>query len=311
MMTTTFFFTYADTLVKRKRKAGHFSTADLYRASSNWLRQFWGDDSLSFDGITPGLIDRFRDWLQSLGHLKTNSINSYLSSFRAIFHRAVREGLAPSNCLSPFAHLNLRQGETAKRALRRETIEEIVQMDLSDSNELEMAKDFALFSFLACGLPFVDLAHLTADNIIAGELVYNRCKTGTLVRVCITPGMQRLLDKYMQPGSRYLFPVLSEGSNGEQQYEAYKKALHHYNCCLKEIGQRLVIPIHLTSYVFRHTWATEALRNDTPIAVISQALGHTSERTTRLYLKALDQSRLNAANKIIIKGLDSLVGVRA
>ncbi|WP_233567400.1 hypothetical protein [Parabacteroides sp. AM58-2XD] len=50
--------------------------------------------------------------------------------------------------------------------------------------------------------------------------------------------------------------------------------------------------------------------NDTPVAIISQALGHTSERTTRHYLAALDQSRLNSANEIITKGLDVLVGVR-
>ena len=187
MLMTTTFFTYADALVKRKRKAGKYSTADLYRASSNWLLRFWGTDELSFDAITPGMIDRFYDWLLALGHLKTNSVNSYLSSFRAIYHTAVREELAPADRLSPFAHLNLRQEETAKRALRIQTMEEIARMDLSAEPELQAAKDFALFSFLACGMPFIDLAHLTRDNIVDNELVYNRCKTGVLVRVGITP----------------------------------------------------------------------------------------------------------------------------
>ena len=66
MLMTTTFFTYADALVKRKRKAGKYSTADLYRASSNWLLRFWGTDELSFDAITPGMIDRFYDWLLAL-----------------------------------------------------------------------------------------------------------------------------------------------------------------------------------------------------------------------------------------------------
>lgn len=311
MHMTTTLFTYADALVIQKRKAGRYSTAELYRASTNWLRQFWGNDKLSFEDITPGMVNRFCDWLLALGHLKTNSVNSYLSSFRAIYHNAVREGLAPSGPLSPFAHLNLRQEETAKRALRIQTIEEIARMNLTAEPQLQAARDFALFSFLACGMPFVDLAHLTRENIVDGELVYNRCKTNTLVRVGITPGMQRLLDKYASPGSRYLFPILPEEKNGEGLHEAYKRALHRYNGYLAEIGEQLSIPIHLTSYVFRHTWATEALRNDTPIAVISQMLGHTSERTTRHYLTKLDQSRLDAANKIITKGLDCLVGIRA
>lgn len=310
-MFTTTFFPYADTLVKRRRKAGCHSTADLYRASSNWFRLFWGNKQLSFDDITPVLVDRLHEWLQAQGHLKTNSVNSYMSSLRAIYHTAVREGLVPASRLSPFAHLNLRQEATPKRALRMETIEEIARLDVSDDPDLQKAKDFGLFSFMACGMPFVDLSHLTHENIVDGDLVYNRRKTNTLVRVHITEGMQRLLDKYASPDSRYLFPVLPETGDDEQLYEAYKRAMHRYNGSLTEIGEQLSIPIHLTSYVFRHTWATEALRNDIPVAVISQALGHTSERTTRHYLAALDQSKLDAANKMITKGLDSLIGMRA
>ena len=311
MFTTTTFFTYADTLVKRKRKAGKHATADLYRASSNWFRRFCGNAELSFSDITPGMIDRFLYWLQAGGHLKTNSINSYLSNLRAICNTAVREGVTPAGRLSPFAHLILRPEETAKRALRIETLEEIARLDVSGDPGLQQAKDFGLFSFLACGMPFVDLAHLTRENIVDGELVYNRCKTGTLIHIHITPGMQRLLDRYASPASRYLFPVLPETGDSEQLYEAYKRALHRYNGYLTEIGEQLSIPIHLTSYVFRHTWATEALRNGTPVALIGQMLGHTSERTTRHYLAKLDQSKLDAANKIITKGLDGLVGMRA
>lgn len=66
-MTTTTFFTYADTLVKRKRKAGKHATADLYRASSNWFLRFCGNAELSFADITPGMIDRFLYWLQAGG----------------------------------------------------------------------------------------------------------------------------------------------------------------------------------------------------------------------------------------------------
>lgn len=305
------FFSYADTLVRRKRKAGKYSTADLYRASSNWFRQYWIKDTLSFAEITPSLIDCFWAWLQALGHLKNNSINSYMSSLRAIYNTAVREGLVPASNLSPFAHLNFRSEETAKRAISMDTLEEIACLDVSDDPALQKAKDFSLFSFLACGIPFVDLAHLTRNNILGDELVYNRIKTGNLVRIHITDGMQRLLDEYTIPGSTYLFPILPEKSSGKQLYEAYKHALFCYNSNLVNIGNRLTIPIHLTSYVFRHTWATEALYNDIPVAVISQALGHTSEKTTRHYLDLLDQSKLDAANNLITKRVDGLIGRRA
>lgn len=310
-MTTTSFFIYADELVKCRREAGRYATADLYRASSNWLLKFHGSNQLPFDEITPGMIDRFLAWLQSHDHLKTNSINSYLSNIRSIYNSAVREGLAPANSQPPFAHLILRPAETPKRAISMETLEEIARLDVSEKPELKFAKDMGLFSFLGCGIPFVDLAHLTRENIIDGELAYNRAKTGTLVRVRITEGMQRLIDQYADPNNPYLFPILPREAEGIKLYEAYKLALLKYNESLLAIGLLLSVPIFLSSYVFRHTWATEALHNDIPVAVISQALGHKSERTTRIYLAALDQSRLDEANKKITKGLDDLVGVAA
>ena len=67
------------------------------------------------------------------------------------------------------------------------------------------------------------------------------------------------------------------------------------------IGARLHLSVKLTSYVPRHSWATEALRQNIPVAVISQAMGHTSEKTTRIYLAQLDQSVLNKANAKITK----------
>ncbi len=110
--------------------------------------------------------------------------------------------------------------------------------------------------------------------------------------------MRLLLRKYGQKGSPYLFPVLSVGKDG---HEAYKTALRKYNSLLVIIGARLHLSVKLTSYVARHSWATEALRQNIPVAVISQAMGHTSEKTTRIYLAQLDQSVLNKANAKITK----------
>lgn len=87
--------------------------------------------------------------------------------------------------------------------------------------------------------------------------------------------------------------------------------MHTYNTMLKEIGEQLAFPSKLTSYVARHTWATEALRQNIPVAVISQALGHTSEKTTRIYLAQLDQSVLNKANEAVTKEVGDSIMKRA
>ena len=242
------------------------------------------------------MVDDFGSSLRAEG-LAVNTVNSYLSSFRALCHTALREGL-PGPASDPFAGLHLKREETAKRALKIAEVNKVMQADYPAEPSLREALDLFIFSYLACGIPFVDLAYLTKKNIVGGEIVYYRHKTGALIRVGITPAMRLLLRKYGQKGSPYLFPVLSAGKDG---YEAYKAALRKYNSLLVIIGERLHLSVKLTSYVARHSWATEALRQNIPVAVISQAMGHTSEKTTRIYLAQLDQSVLNKANAKITK----------
>ena len=289
-------FVYMDFQVARKREAGKDSTADLYRVVRNRLYRFWKGASLQWTDITAAMVDDFGSSLRAEG-LAVNTVNSYLSSFRALCHTALREGL-PGPASDPFAGLHLKREETAKRALKIAEVNKVMQADYPAEPSLREALDLFIFSYLACGIPFVDLAYLTKKNIVGGEIVYYRHKTGALIRVGITPAMRLLLRKYGQKGSPYLFPVLSAGKDG---HEAYKAALRKYNSLLVIIGERLHLSVKLTSYVARHSWATEALRQNIPVAVISQAMGHTSEKTTRIYLAQLDQSVLNKANAKITK----------
>ena len=61
---------------------------------------------------------------------------------------------------------------------------------------------------------------------------------------------------------------------------------------------RLSIP--LTSYVARHSWATTAKDEGVAISVISESLGHTSEKVTHVYLASFDNNAMSKANKKVI-----------
>ncbi|WP_455621445.1 site-specific integrase [Parabacteroides sp.] len=299
----TTFYDYATECIRKKRLAGRDNAADLYRTTRNRVCAFLGGRDLYFQEITPGLIDRFIAYLQAAG-LRVNTINTYLSNFRALYNQACRDGLLFTNAISPFMRLNLKREMSGSRALDGGLLREIASLRPADPN-LAHAVDYCLFCYLACGMPFVDLAHLTVANIYNNEIVYKRKKTGTLIRIRITPGMRRLMDKYANDSSPYIFPVLSREK--KVGHEEYKSILRSYNNSLKEIGNSLSRPIHLTSYVSRHTWATDAQRKHVPLSIISQALGHTSEKTTRFYLATLDQSELNQANAKVTAEVDSLL----
>ena len=61
------------------------------------------------------------------------------------------------------------------------------------------------------------------------------------------------------------------------------------------VGIKKQISTHWT----RHSWATIAKKENVPIRVISECLGHTSEHTTLIYLDSLDNSVLDATGELI------------
>lgn len=299
------FLAYATRLIEARRRAGRDNTADLYRTTRNRVHRFMREKDLDLRGLTPAWVARFADSLRAEG-LRPNSVRTYLSNLRAIYHQACREGLIPRPAISPFEGQLPRKERGESRALDEKVLMEIVTFRFDEPDRRRtLALDLARFSLLACGIPFADLVRLTSDNIQGNEIAYHRKKTGALIRVGITSAMRRLIDKYAVEGSRYLFPILPAGC--DVGHEEYKALLRSYNRTLKEIGASLSTPVRLTSYTMRHSWATNAYRKYVPLPIISQALGHTSEQTTRHYLAALDQSELNRANERVTGEIEKVL----
>ena len=288
-----------------KRSCGDESTADLYRAVRNHFMCFSGGKELFLKEVTPALVEAFLKWLREKG-LRVNTVNSYMSNLRAMYNRA-RRVCREKTGESPFAGIHLRQEETRKRAVPVEVIKEIAALDLKSEPEKQLAIDLALFSFMACGIPFVDIVHLTGENLVENGTIlqYHRQKTGAFIQMEVTSGMQMLLDRYKDEERRYLFPVLPEDATHEQ----YKSCLATENRYLKEISVMLDLPETLTTYSFRHAWASEAYRLHVAIGVISQALGHTSEKTTRIYLQKFDVSEIAKANRQVSEAVGGCLRV--
>lgn len=282
---------YMDLLEKNKQVSGKNGTAGLYKATHNQLKLFLGKGKLNMKRIDVQLVNDFVSYLESL-NLSRNSVTNYISIFRSVYNSAVSENLLTPK-INPFQKLHLRPISTFKRSVGMDVIKDMARLNLRDNKRLDFARDLFLFSFMACGMPFVDLAHLTRSNVHGNVIIYHRVKTKTEIRVTITSGMRRLLEKYADKNSDLLFPVLQAK---DVSYETYKVALRTYNRRLEKIGEKIHCPVKLTSYVARHSWAMCAKEHSISVTVIGQALGHTSEKTTQFYLSNLDQSVIDRVN---------------
>ena len=83
----------------------------------------------------------------------------------------------------------------------------------------------------------------------------------------------------------------------------YMNASHLINRKLKDIGKELELPVPLTMYVARHSWASIAKSKNIPVSVISEGMGHDSEATTLIYLTSLDTAAIDNANSMILESL--------
>ena len=91
--------------------------------------------------------------------------------------------------------------------------------------------------------------------------------------------------------------------DGQDAYRQYQTALGYHNRKLKQLAEIAGISEKLSTYTARHSWATAARRHNVPLSIISAGLGHSSERTTLIYLDSVENVALDNANHEILKCL--------
>ena len=289
---------FARNLVRQLEEIGKHRTAETYTTAVNSFARFRKDCDVLLDEVDSDLMTAYESYLKSMD-ICLNSISFYMRNLRAVYNRAVEKGVTVQRY--PFRHVYTGIDKTVKRAVPLSVIRRIRDLDLSMHPMMDYARDVFMFSFYTRGMSFVDMAFLKKKDLQNGILSYRRRKTGQQLFIKWEKPMQELIDKYDTTGSPYLLPIIK--NNGMDQRRQYRSESHRINDRLKRIGERLGLAIPLTAYVARHGWASIAKSKNIPIAIISEALGHDSETTTRIYLASLDTSVVDKANSLILNSL--------
>ena len=73
------------------------------------------------------------------------------------------------------------------------------------------------------------------------------------------------------------------------------KVLAKVNRELKVLASELEIEADMTTYVARHSFATVLKRSGVNTSIISEAMGHSSERVTQIYLDSFENTQIDEA----------------
>ena len=292
------FFEFAEEVIANLKKIRKARTAETYTTTLNSFRRFRNGNETPSDMIDSDMILEYEAYLKTCG-VSLNSSAFYMRNMRAIYNRAVDKELTPQRF--PFKHVHTGINKTIKRAVSLKVVRKIKEMDLSQSPNLDFARDIFLFSFYTRGMSLVDISYLRKNDLSDGVLSYRRRKTGQQLFIKWEKPMQELVDKYDTSNTIYLLPIIKRTNIEERRQYIY--AGHNINRNLKILGRKLGLPRPLTMYVARHAWASIAKSKNVPPSVISEGMGHDSETTTRIYLASLDSMAIDKANKMILKSL--------
>lgn len=289
-------FNYTEALITRYHHLGQHRTAETYAATLNSFKRFRTFIDLSLSDIDNSLLESYRSYLKQ-NNLSPNTISFYLKHLKSIYNKAVNEELIADR--KPFKHLTTATEKTVKRAISLKTIRQLKLLDCSHHPSECFARDMFLFSFYTRGMSFIDIAFLQKKNLKGDMLFYRRRKTNQQLAIHWEPCMQEILKTYLSdPSSPYLLSIIKASDDNPQKQ--YKNAQFLINRHLKDIGKRLGLCQPLTMYCARHSWASIAYNEGIPISVISEGMGHDSEKTTRIYLTSLKTEVVDKANRKIL-----------
>lgn len=289
---------FAQNQIRELRQIGKTRTAETYACAMNSFSRFRKENDVSLEEVNDRLMMEYENYLSSCG-ICPNSSSFYMRNLRAIYNRAVEKGLTLQRY--PFKHVYTGVDKTVKRAVPLKAIRQIRDLDLVLEPQTDYARDIFMFSFYTRGMSFVDMAFLKKSDLQNGILSYRRRKTDQQLFIKWEKPMQEIVNKYDTSGTPYLLPIIRKTDTDE--HRQYKNAVHLVNDKLKKLGAQLGLSVPLTSYVARHAWASIAKSKNISLATISEAMGHDSEKTTRIYLASLDSSVVDKANSLILKSL--------
>ena len=276
----------------RSEKAEKLRTLSISAINPKWLSDF---EKWALKVTYQKKVKGSKDLVTELKYSRT-TLGMYLIRVRAIFNEVIsRKELSAASY--PFhkadnkAGYKIPQGINNKRSLSMAEIMSIYNYEPQNQTEL-FAKDMFMFSYLASGINCIDMFRLRWSDIKKDHFTFIRKKTenktgGTnKITINLTDDLLEIIERH---GSRklnngYVFNVIPLNAPEKEIKSKTASAISGINQGLKKIAIKLGITDEISTYFARHSYSTNLMNNEAPLAFISKQLGHKDLKTTQNYL---------------------------
>jgi integrase len=306
---TTNFFEIIENKENELIEAGKIGTAKWLHDTRNSMLKFHPSHKLDLRDINVEWLKKYELFLKK-NNCMDSGIAVRMRAIRSIYNKAIKDkNIKISYELYPFKEYQISKlkGEKKIRAISLDEINSIKKLDTTEYPHLQLTKDLFLFSYYTGGMNYIDVAKLTWNNIYRHNdeerIEYVRSKTKGKFDFKLIEPAKEILNYYRnkKTNTNYIFPILlHENLTPKQIADRKHKMLTKFNKDLKEIGLICNIDFDLTSYVARHSFASNLKQKNVATDIISEAMGHQNIKVTQVYLKRFE-------NEVIDEALETLV----
>ena len=300
-------FNYCEQFIERLVETKKIGNATVYKDLLRTLKKFRSSKDLFFSDVDYNFLVSYEEYFLKNG-VSENSISVYMRTLRSLMNKSIKEGYCKEEDY-PFKKYKVSKldTKTQKRAISKEEMLKIINYPAQQGTSVWHSKNYFLFSFYNIGMNFKDMALLKWSTLLNNRILYIRAKTGKHYDIKIQPRTQEILNFYSKGNEHtddYVFPILNPQIHRTPQSikDRINKVNKKVNKDLKKIALEVGIKAthSITHYVARHSWASIQKQNGTGTSVISESMGHDSEKTTQIYLQSFVHEVLDEANANLI-----------
>lgn len=240
-----------------------------------------------FQSLNTAWLERFKAYLLSLDGVSQNTASLYLSTVKALIHRAFREGFVEVD-FSPRVQ-NIKKDEVVRRFL---SLEELGRLSMANVSNGMVKQAFLFGCFTGMRLSDIEALRWEQISLVNGApfIDFRQQKTGGVERLPLSEQAVRTLQavkelhvEYAPSGSEHVFILPSRS--------VISKHLHKLGA---SAGLNWLLHFHSS----RHTFATLALTQGNDLFTVSKLLGHREIGTTQVYSHIVDSKKVDAVNQL-------------
>lgn len=287
---------YYSEKINRLKDIGKIGTAESYQCSINSIKNFIESrnrkiESLRFPEVDAKWLKDYESYMLRNGKTKT-TIGIYLRPLSALFNQAIEEKDL-SREYYPFGKnkYKIPKGGGVKKALSQSQLKSFYESKPRIPQQ-EKAKDFWFLSYCLNGMNIHDILLLKNKNLKSDRIEYvrNKTKDTNQKTKTITTYLNELsveiISKYRASSNQpndLVFPVLERDMTPAEEKKKVKIFTRFINQHIKNIARENDLPVELSTYWARHTFATTSVNNGASLEFMSEALGHGDLKTTQAY----------------------------